>query len=648
MSGRSNGLPPTGNGYSTPFYTPSETPNQNRSQSRQPSRSATPGSEASTDPRFQQLQHQSPRRGNGTSRTNSVRSSRGGGITEGMGNMRLTSEPPRVQNPLDQVTPQEFARELTHALERVESGDTGSVHSGSSDEEFHDALDAPYVSPQVSRTQSHVSTRVPTPHIPTPRIPTPNVLSPVQSTRSSASSAIQQGPRGSASGGGFEAVSHFAHQMATCFIPTFAREFGAEAAATFLHDHRFVQVAVSAAVVLARVGGDYRRSAELNNYIEEAARNGHGLTPNQWGALTGGERERLINRTREQNTGVRIMQHLSGILSLGLTVAGAVAGDRVPGLADLGATATANELRNVIYAFMRDGENASMSSVSVRPGGDGQSARTNRERMNTSAGVYGGTQAAGSLVSGYAGAAYNSAMGVHLSGQVARNAAGQLLGGGEFARHIAGVGAIRAGVNTMIETFEAWLQARHQAEQTGGVQQMNWGTNNDFRRLGDHSVTRVAWNGIGSLMGQTTGLLGLAHTFSGQQHVQQGLNAIGQALAFGLSYVSINHTYQAHAGVRGQIRNERRGTDEEQGGIGLDTPRSSTSTRRSGDDRRVSPQVTPRRSESVREPAVRGDSSRGGSSDRGDGSSRASTSSSTTYYSYQSSTRSRRPGEEDR
>lgn len=609
MSGRSSPLSSGSSSIHSADYTTASEMNTPPVQTRNQSRRSSPA-ETPDGPLHQLSQQPSPRRSGSPARTNSVRST----ATPEIGNLSLASRHSVDQDPMN-LTEQDLAGRLTQALQELQDEEN---------EVFHDALDQPYVSPQASRTASTASTpphiptppnipphisrtpsvastppnippdisrtpsiastppRTPTPpHIspdisrtpsivtvprtPTPpRIPTPTrVQSPVRTVRSETSSVSEHGPVGSASGGPIEALSHFAHQMVTCFGPTFAREFGAEAAATYLHDKPFVQVAVSAAMTIARVGADHLRSARMNPYIAEAARNGHGLTQDQWDALTDGEKDQKIAATRKQNKDVQAMQHLTGALSLGLTVVGAVVGHKVPLLRDLGSTAMANELRNGIYAFMRDGQNAYMNSVSVRPGGSGQSARTNNANMESSAKVYGGTQAAGSIASGYLGALRNRAAGVTLSGQVARNSAGDLLHGAELGQHVAGVAAIRAGVNTLIETFEAWLQARHQATQTGGIQQTNWGTNNDPTRLADHSVVRVAWNGVGSLMGQVTGLLGLAGEFNGQQHVQQVVNAIGQAMAFGLSYKAVNHTYQAHAGVRGARRAENAARDLE-------------------------------------------------------------------------------------
>jgi hypothetical protein len=66
----------------------------------------------------------------------------------------------------------------------------------------------------------------------------------------------------------------------------------------------------------------------------------------------------------------------------------------------------------------------------------------------------------------------------------------------------------------------------------------------------DHGATRLAWNGAGSVAGSLTAMIA--------PHVPDKyapwINAAGQAVAFGGTYIPINHTYQAHAGDRSAQR----------------------------------------------------------------------------------------------
>lgn len=445
------------------------------------------------------------------------------------------------------MTVAQFAAELTQALAEVQQNDTAPPLSG--------AGPSNAVSPSQSRGPSRAS---------------------------QLSSAVAQAPAGSAAGSPAEWAAHLAHQTLTCFIPTFAREIGAEAAGTYLRDNTFAKIAISTVIVGGRVLADQARHQLLNKAIEEAARNGNGFGPTEWAAMPHERRQDYINNTLHQSEWVRMLQHVSGALSLGLTVAGAVLGDRYPVLGDMGSTAMANEIRNVIYAFMRDSGNALMNSVSVVSGPDAEKSRTNNANMQTSARVYGATQALGSLASGYAVGALNQAQGVIAHGVVSRDARGSLLNGAEFAQNAVGVGAIRGFVNTLVETSEAWYQSKHQASQADGVQQAAWGLNDDLRRLFDHSVARLGWNCVGSFMGQATGAFGQAPGVRGQQHIQQAINAIGQAIAFGLTYVTVNHTYQAHAGVRAATRAARQAQPDAEAIPLQEHPGGSRSSNRTG------------------------------------------------------------------
>jgi hypothetical protein len=470
--------------------------------------------------------------------------------------------------PLDGMTSKQFALELIRALEDVPYEFPGDVTAP--------PLSGAGPSNAVLPSQSSGPSRA-------------SLIT--QTSTTSHPPSVPQAPAGSAAGSAAEWAAQLTHQTLTCFIPTLAREIGAEAAGTYLRNNRFAQIAISTVLAGGRVLADRVRHQRLNAAIEEAARNGNGFGPDRWAAMPAERRQNYVNRTLHQSEWVRTLQHVSGALSFGLTVAGAVGGDRYPFLGDMGSTAMANEIRNVIYAFMRDSGNALMNSVSVVAGPGGEKSRTNNANMQTSAGIYGATQALGSVASGYAVGAFNQTQGVNAHGVVSRNARGSLLNAAEFAQNAVGVGAIRAFVNTLIETLEAWLQNRYQAIQAQGVQQVQWGINNDLVRLRDHSVARLAWNSGGSLTSQATGTFGQAEGVPGQPHIQQVINAIGQALAFGLTYIMVNATYQAHAGVRAATRDARHAPPDVEQDIPLEE-RSSVSGRSdrtggTGDPRRT-------------------------------------------------------------
>jgi hypothetical protein len=349
------------------------------------------------------------------------------------------------------------------------------------------------------------------------------------------------------------AAAHFAQQMVTCGVPTFAREMAAFGVNNLNPSTR---VGVHTLIAAGRLLADFNRRNRLERHIEESARNGHGLTKAQWDALPDADRDAMIADTRNMSSAVSWTNAVTALASLGVDIAGKVK----PEMSDIASTAFADEVRNLVYMAMRDTLNGTFDTTTIRADAANKS-RTNGRNMEWSAWWYGAMQTASSLATNSAVNFLSGEKSFELNGYGLRAPNGEALSPGAFAENAAWVAAVRAGFNTFVETAEAMIQGSYQSNQAKGQQQPAFSTKTDQVRVLDHGPTRLAWNGAGTSTGMLTDWLGNGASSA----ARLVLNALGQGVAFGGTYGWVNRTYQAHAGERAKQKAEAATPDVERG-----------------------------------------------------------------------------------
>jgi hypothetical protein len=335
-------------------------------------------------------------------------------------------------------------------------------------------------------------------------------------------------------------VAQLGQQTVTCFVPTVVREMAAIGVSTTMEAHPKAALGLQTAIGGARIAADYYRRHRLERHIDDATANGHGLTADQWDAQTPEQQAAMRANTRWHSNVVTAANLASVAGNLGIGIAGIHAGS-----SPMTSTALGNEVRNLAYMATRDTLSGSGSATTVRPGPGMAPAGTNPVDMRKSAFAYGALQGASSVVSQVAVSAFEKANDLHLDGEVLTDGAGRLLPLGKAARSATQIGMIRAAANALAETAESIEQSVFQSNEAKGRIEVKLATNKDQVRVLDHGATRLAWNGVGSVAGTLTGLISAPTALA-----KTGINAVGQVAAFGATYISVNHTYQAHAGDR--------------------------------------------------------------------------------------------------
>ncbi len=214
----------------------------------------------------------------------------------------------------------------------------------------------------------------------------------------------------------------------------------------------------------------------------------------------------------------------------------------------------ATQVRNIIYAAMRELMQASLKFVDTRgPGTSG----VNNANMSSMAAVYTLMTMGASTASDAVVGAVLNARSVSLSGLQFQVADTNNPVNDPQLENAALVALVRGLFNTAVEAIDAGVGKHYETKQVGARQVWNSGSKlpmKDHDRILDHSVARFSWN-------QLAGMANLA--------VQQAARATGldkaapaltsflgvgtTAAAFGLAYRNTNQTYQAHARVRSAV-----------------------------------------------------------------------------------------------
>lgn len=318
-----------------------------------------------------------------------------------------------------------------------------------------------------------------------------------------------------------------------------------------LADNPRVAISVMMGSAVINAGLQALRHSQMNRHPEIAARAYHGMTEAAWSQLHPEEQRQLMERQQYQARLVTQMQLAATTLHLGIAHAGVVL-DRP----DLVTSQLGFDVRNWVYAGMRETLQATFAMTDVEYPAGQSSGGVNPQRMAHSATMYG----AATVVSSYLQDVLLSTSAVTtntlaeqplaISRFSIRDSQGGLVTDIHAAHRMAAmVSALRAAANTAVEVIDAYQGSHHTAAAGDGRQIVNPAiTGVDYARLRDHSPMRIAWNSI-------AGLPGALIQFMPSSALRSLLGNVGAGLAFGLTYTAVNSNYQAAAGVRRHVRN---------------------------------------------------------------------------------------------
>ncbi|MDR7149955.1 hypothetical protein J2W49_001910 [Hydrogenophaga palleronii] len=374
------------------------------------------------------------------------------------------------------------------------------------------------------------------------------------------------------------AGAHLMQQAVTCGIPTFAREMAFIGLTMKLAENPGAAAGVQAAMTAINVAGHVIRHRRMDRNPEAAARGFHGMTKPQWDATPPDQQAAMMERQQRNSRWVTQMHAAAMVVNTGAMIGGlAQPGNENARL--FMATQAASDVRNLIYAALRETGQASLSMVGLQA--PNASGGVNDQRMSTSAFAYTVAQAAGSY--GADAIVSHARPDIRASGGIIRTAAAELASGPALFKMAAVVASVRAVANTLGEVLDAGMAKHHEASQAGGRQVFSPGMpganqyaqkkrelmaasegnvsalqlaqlrvqtfreNVDISRLLDHSPARMAWNGTAATAADLASLMA-------PSNLRTALSSFGVAMMFGASYKPVNQTYQAHAAVRSQVR----------------------------------------------------------------------------------------------
>lgn len=392
------------------------------------------------------------------------------------------------------------------------------------------------------------------------------------------------------------AGAHLMQQAVSCGIPTFAREMAYIGLTMKLAENPGTAACLQAAMTAINVAGHAIRHRRMDRDPEAAARGFHGMSKAQWDATPTDQQTAMAERQQRASRWVTQMHAAAMVVNTGAMIAGLARPDSEDARLFL-ATSAASDVRNLIYAAMRETAQASFSVVGLSKGSN--SSGVNDQRMSTSAFAYTVSQALGSYA---ADAILSQARpDIRASGGIIRTAAAELASGPALFKMAAAVAGVRAFANTLGEVQDAYLNKHHEASQAGGRQEFKpslpgaaqyakkkaelletmqqpvgeagaptaqpankakvstlqlarlrvqaFRENVDISRLLDHSPTRMAWNGTAATAADLASLMV-------PSNLRTALSSFGVAMLFGASYKPVNQTYQAHSAVRSQVRTD--------------------------------------------------------------------------------------------
>jgi hypothetical protein len=361
-------------------------------------------------------------------------------------------------------------------------------------------------------------------------------------------------------------AGHALQQAVTCGATTFAREevfmHAYNAMLPMLQDHgapalMAAQVAVSGTKIAANL---YRHS-RLEHPDPEAGVRGHfGLSPQEWQSKTPTEKAALTAEHKSDSRNVTRNEIVADAAFLVMSALSHSHGDGA-----LAARVLATQMRNLTYAASRETLQATLSTTTSSNGTSTHGV--NSDHMNANAWTYSAmTLAMGYLQDAVIGHALPA--GQSAAGPTVNDEHGKPLTGAALNSAINTVASIRALANTAIETVDAYRGKHASLAEVGDTQKLQTDPSKllplkDYERLLDHSPARWSWNNISGALPLALDTLTKGKV---SPAVSQFFNNAGAAAMFGLTYETVNKTYNAHAGNRAARAALNTGTTQTTGG----------------------------------------------------------------------------------
>jgi hypothetical protein len=356
-------------------------------------------------------------------------------------------------------------------------------------------------------------------------------------------------------------AGHTARQVVATGISTLVRE-GVNIGITMgLRHHPGLAAGLTLSMTLMNLLAQLQRDKRVQRVPDEAARGFHSLSPAQWQAQSPERQDFLRQEQRASSRRVTKLHLTANLITTSIAMAGAARpGARIGAMvAPLPSALLGQMAKQWVYVGLRDGLQATFSTV--RPREPSPLPNTEQRRMRTAGATYGGAQ---SLL-GYAQEAIMPrVLGALSQGSTTIRASGGLLssvgsGAMHWARTIAAVAGVRAGINIVGETIDDVQLAHHDAAEAGSEQVLDLDVRalaparRDYGRLLDHAVVRLCVN---DLVGGTMNAVGLA---TGQlparfADVASFVGNFGVGYLIHLTYPLVGNNFAAAGLVRDAMR----------------------------------------------------------------------------------------------
>lgn len=310
-------------------------------------------------------------------------------------------------------------------------------------------------------------------------------------------------------------AGHTARQVVATGTSTLVRE-GVNIGITMgLRRQPGLAAGLTLSMTLLNLLAQLHRERRVLRAPDEAARGFHSLSQAQWQAASPEQQDALRQEQQASSRRVTRLHLLSNLITSSIAMVGAARpGGRIGAMvAPLPSALLGQMARQWAYVGLRDGLQATFTTVqTTRPS---PLPNTEQRRMRTAGATYGGAQ---SLL-GYAQQAIMPrVLGALSQGSNTIQASGGLLssvgsGLGQWARTIAAVAGVRAGINVVGETIDDVQLTHHDAAEAGGEQVLGLDVRaldparRDYGRLLDHAMVRVFANDV---VGGVMNAVGLA------------------------------------------------------------------------------------------------------------------------------------------
>ncbi|WP_092951965.1 hypothetical protein [Paracidovorax konjaci] len=337
-------------------------------------------------------------------------------------------------------------------------------------------------------------------------------------------------------------AGHLTHQSVAVGVTTAVREVGAEALQAGLrHLPAGALLGIEVGMGVTNMGLQVLRQARERRNPDEAARGFHALSVDEWARKTPEEKAELKKEQTVHSDLVLAMQLASLAVNVGFAIHGYAKDDN-----SFAAATIASEAKVLVYSMMRDGIQSKFGMVKLTP--EGRSNGVSGSHIVSAGLFYGGANmAAGYAWGGLPGLTLPKGVTSANVRDVLRGVPVEGLSLGDAAASTAKMIAVKAAINTVLETADWFSVTEHEAQQSHTLQKLAPHIkDNDFGRLKDHVAARVAFidsaNSVGDLVGFVT------KDFPPAASALLTNGAVGAWAA--VNYKSIGSTWQADGAVR--------------------------------------------------------------------------------------------------